>query len=29
MEIEEEKRALVALLSRPQVTESVLVIASE
>lgn len=29
MEIEEEKRALAALLSRPQVTESVLVIASE
>jgi hypothetical protein len=29
MEIEEEKRALVALLSRPQVSESVLVIASE
>lgn len=29
MEIEEEKRALIALMERPQVTESVIVIASE
>lgn len=29
MEIEEEKRALIALLTRPQVTESVIVIAGE